>query len=413
MSHNNEEVKVIFGASLIDGNGGDPVENSVIIVKGNVIDSVGKKADVKVPKEAVVIDATGKTVMPGMQDCHAHLGHSTIKIEKMLFTYPIVQVFKSAATMKRTLHAGFTTVRDAGGLDAGYRQAIELGLIEGPRLLVAGCVGQTGGHMDWHFPVGGEMKSTRENLYVCDGVPDVQRFTRRLLRSGFDLIKTMVTGGVTSPADSPEYTEFTIEELKAMVHEAAARGTVVMAHAEGTQGIKNAVTAGIWSVEHGSMMDEEAIQMMLDSNTYHVPTLSPVENIMEHGEELGVTELSMEKARKIADIHRASFCASMEAGIKIATGSDSFDDSTHGQNAKELEYMVHYGMSPMHSIVAATKTSAEVCRIQDRVGTLEPGKLADLLIIDGDPLSDITMLQDLKKILIVMKDGKIYVDQMK
>ncbi len=185
-----------------------------------------------------------------------------------------------------------------------------------------------------------------------------------------------------------------------------------MAHAEGTQGIKNAVTAGIWSVEHGSMMDEEAIQMMLDTGTYLVPTLFPIETLMKHGKELGVSELSMEKTRKMADIHRKSFCASMEAGIKIATGSDSFDDSTHGQNAKELEYMVHYGMSPMQSIVAATKTSAEVCRIQDQVGTIEPGKLADLLIIDGDPLSDITILQAPEKILVVMKEGKKYVDQM-
>ena len=196
-----------------------------------------------------------------------------------------------------------------------------------------------------------------------------------------------------------------------MVGEARARKTVVMAHAEGTEGIKNAVRAGIWSVEHGSMLDEEAIDMMLEAGTFMVPTLFVAEDIKERGKEIGLTDVAMEKARKNAQVHHESFTKAAASGIQIAMGTDCLDDVSHGKNAKELEYMVQYGMNPMQAIVAATKTSAQVCRIADKVGTIENGKLADVLVVDGNPLDDITVLQNQEKLLMVMKEGKTYVDR--
>jgi imidazolonepropionase-like amidohydrolase len=193
-----------------------------------------------------------------------------------------------------------------------------------------------------------------------------------------------------------------------MVYEAKARGKEVMAHAEGTQGIKNAITCGVWSVEHGSMLDDEAIQMMLDHGTFLVPTLYIVTNIIEHGPELGLLPIALEKAKQIHEVHCKSFTKAMQAGVKIGCGTDCFNTSMHGKNARELELMVQYGMTPMQAIVAATKTASEVCKISDKVGTLTPGKLADLLILDGSPLDDISILLDPARILYVMKEGKVY-----
>jgi imidazolonepropionase-like amidohydrolase len=312
--------------------------------------------------------------------------------------------------MKRTLRAGFTTIRDAGTLeDVGYRMAVEQGLIEGPRLVIAGGIGQTGGHMDQYYPNGVAMNQE----VLADGVPDVQRAVRRILRKGPDFIKVCSTGGILSPADAPEHTEWTLEELKAIVYEARARGKAVMSHSLGTQGIKNAILAGVWSVEHGSMLDDEAVQMLLDHGTYLVPTLTVFEEIVRRGKEIGLTEVSMAKIERVRSVQEASFRKAVAAGVKIAVGTDSYDDGAHGRNARELDHMVRYGYSPMQAIVAATRMGAEVCRIADKTGTLEAGKLADLLVVDGDPLVDINVLQDPARLLIVMKDGQRFVDRLR
>ncbi len=399
------------GGTLIDGTGQDPLPEAVVVVGESVIQAVGRKGEVEIPADCEIIDVSGKTIMPGMFDCHCHVSLTTLSIEKRLFTPRTVEVFQTAEIMKRTLHAGFTTIREPGVLnDVGFRQAVEMGLIEGPRLVLAGGIGQTGGHFDEYYPRDVELPLF--GVKMCDGVPDVQKAARRMLRQGFDFIKVCATGGIASPADSPEYTEWTLEELKAMVYEASARGKAVMAHAEGTQGIKNAIRAGVWSVEHGSMLDDEAIQMFLDTGTYLVPTLFVMEELVERGEEMGLTPVSLAKVEKIKHTHAASFRRAAEAGVKIAVGTDSIDDEMHGKNARELELMIRYGFTPMQAIVAATKTSAEACRVDSKVGTLEPGKLADLLVVDGNPLDDITILQDQSRLLLVMKEGKSYVDRL-
>jgi imidazolonepropionase-like amidohydrolase len=408
-SERDEKLTALVGGMVIDGTGRDPLLDGVVVLKGPNIRAVGAKGEVALPAGCKTIDVAGKTVMPGLFDCHVHISLTTVNIEKMLFTPKIVKIFQTAQMMRRTLHAGFTTIRDAGGLDAGFRPAVEMGLVEGPRLVVSGGIGQTGGHFDEFYPSGVDLNIEVE---MTDGVPAVQKAARQRLREGYDFIKICTTGGVASPADAPEYTEWTMEELKAIVHEASARGKAVMAHAEGTQGIKNAIRAGVWSVEHGSILDDEAIQMFLDTGIYLVPTLFIVEDIQERGEEIGLTPVSLAKIERIAHLHAQSFEKAAAAGVRIGVGTDIIDEHSHGKNARELELMVRHGLTPMQAIVAATRTSAEVCRLDHSVGTLEPGKLADLLVVEGDPLEDITLLQQPERLLWVMKEGRCYVDRL-
>lgn len=357
------------------------------------------------------MDATGKTVTPGLIDSHLHISSTTMSVEERLFTHKTVELFRTAEMMKRTLHSGITTIRDAGTLaDVGLRQAVEMGLVEGPRLIVSGGIGQTGGHFDQYYPH--DLSVPFHDIPICDGVPAVQEATRQLLRTGVDFIKVCTTGGVLSPADSPTYTEWTVDELKAMVYEAKARDKEVMAHAEGNQGIRNAILAGIWSVEHGSYLDDETIRMFLDTGTYLVPTLFIVEEVAANADSMGLSAVAKEKIKTIKKIHSESFMRAAAAGVRIATGTDSCTDAMHGKNARELEWMVHYGFSPMQAIVAATKTAAEVCRVADVTGTLEPGKMADLLVVDGDPLADVAVFQKSELLSLVMKEGTVYVDRL-
>ena len=400
------KITAFTGATFIDGNGGAPVPDAVVLVEDRTI-KAGPRSQINIPQDAQVQDVSGRTIIPGLFDCHDHITLTSLDLQSRLFTHPTVAHFQTAQNLKATLQSGFTTIRDAGGLDVGFRQAVEMGLVEGPRLLVSGSVMQTAGHGDWYLPSGVQMVEPGDEKLV-DGVPEVQKEARKQLRKGIDFIKTCTTGGAASPADRPEYTEWSLDELKAMVYEAKARGKEVMAHAEGTQGIKNAIMCGVWSVEHGSMLDDEAVQMMLERGTFLVPTLYIVTNIIERGPELGLLPVALEKAKQIHEIHCKSFSKAAAAGVKIGCGTDCFNTSMHGRNARELELMVQYGMTSMQAIVAATKTASEVCKISDKVGTLTPGKLADLVILNGSPLEDISILLDPAKILCVMKEGKVY-----
>ena len=399
---------------LIDGKGGQPIQNGVVLVGNDGrIEKVGEASKVAIPSRSEVIEAPGKTVLPGLFDAHCHMLMISQSLEKRLFVPNSLEILKGAEILKRTLHAGITTLRDAcGPNDVGFREAVEVGIIEGPRLVMAGAIAQTGGHLDGYYPRDIELPFS-EGFTVgpefADGVPAVQLAARRVLRKGFDFIKVCTSGGITSPSDLPEYTEWTIDELKAIVYEASARGKAVMAHAEGTQGIKNALIAGVWSVEHGSMLDDEAIRMFVDKGTYLVPTLTAMDALANQPDKFELSQFARSKVEIIARNHFSSFRKAAAAGVKMAAGTDNIEDWMHGKNAHELDLMVQHGYTPMQAIVAATKVSSEACRVSDKVGTLESGKFADLLVVDGNPLDNIAILQDESKLLLVMKQGKSYV----
>jgi imidazolonepropionase-like amidohydrolase len=243
-----------------------------------------------------------------------------------------------------------------------------------------------------------------------DGEQHVRQKVRQVLRAGAEVIKICATGGVLSPTDHPEFIQFSPEELRTTVEEADfRRGIKVMAHAQGAEGIKNAVRAGIHSIEHGIYLDNEAIDLMLERNTYLVPTLLAPIGVLEAGEEGGMPDYGIRKAREVTEIHSESIARAHKAGVKIAMGTDS-GVTPHGQNLRELGLMVDIGMSPMEAIVASTKTAAECLGWDDRLGTLEPGKFADLLITKTDPLADIRTLENVANITLVMKDGKVLKD---
>jgi imidazolonepropionase-like amidohydrolase len=320
--------------------------------------------------------------------------------------------------MKALINAGITSVRDAGGADAGVKKAVEDGLVLGPRMQISITpLSITGGHVDFWQRSGVDITLTLFGGYpgnplgICDGVTEVRKKVREVLRAGAEVVKVCSTGGVMSPTDHPEFTQFTQEELEVMVQEAAfRRGIKVMAHAQGTEGIKNAIRAGVHSIEHGIFLDDEAIEMMIKRGTFLVPTLlAPVAVLEEAEKNQTMPEHAIKKSREVIDIHRESIRKAHKAGVRIAMGTDA-GVMAHGQNLRELGLMCEIGMTPMESIVAATKTAAECLGWEGQVGTIEEGKWADLLITKVNPLDDIHALENRDNIVLVFKGGHIVKD---
>ena len=393
-------VHVIKAGLLIDGNSRDPIKDAIVMIDGNIITEVGQAVNVKIPEGAEITDASSKTVMPGLIDTHVHIMATTASMEGELFTPRAVTYFQAAENLKRTLRAGFTTIRDAGGADAGIRQAIEMGLISGPRLVVSGSIGQTGGLMELRYPSGATI--VNENSWrVCDGIDDVRKTIRKVLREGVDFIKIFTTGGVVAPQGSPFIPEWSPSELAVIVEEANRSGVGVMAHAEGLDGVKNALRAGVTSIEHGNVLDHEAIDLFMLQGTILVPTLHISKILAERRDSAGLSEASKRKEDRLVKEGKGCFRRACEAGIKVALGTDAFIADMHGKNAVELSLMMNEGnLSAMDAIIAGTKNAAECCLMGDQVGTLEVGKLADILVVDGNPLTDITVLQDHERITV-------------
>ena len=403
---------VISNGMLIDGRGGQPLPGASVLVEDDSIIAVAAAGEpLQMELGAQQIDAAGGAILPGFIDAHVHITMEISSIEKLLATPFSMRFYKSIGYLRKTLDAGVTSVRDAGGADQGVKQAVEQGLVAGPRMQISTAVlGITGGHTDDWYPSGSMVSlfPTYPGMPdgICDGVAEVRKKVREVLRAGADVVKICATGGVLSPTDHPEFTQFSPAELDVIVQEATfRRGVKVMAHAQGAEGIKQAVRAGIHSIEHGIFLDDEAIELMIEHGTYLVPTLLAPLAVLEIGEAGGMPEYGLQKSREVIDAHRASIRRAHEAGVKIAMGTDA-GVMPHGTNLRELGLMVDVGLTPMEAIVATTKTAAECLGWHGRLGTIEPGKLADIIICRDDPLADIRSLANNDNIWMVMKGGE-------
>lgn len=408
---------LIRNATLIDGTGRAPVQDAAVLLDGDTIRYAGPASGAPRPEGDIAeIDARGGTILPGFIDCHVHFMLEVLNVAQAMATPISLEFYRAADRMRRTLDAGVTSVRDAGGADLGVKRAVEDGLVAGPRMQISVSVLTiTGGHVDFTMRDGTPFQLLP--AYPgrpdgrCDGVEDVRRKVREVLRAGADIIKVCATGGVLSPTDHPEFTQFSPEELAVMVQEGAyRRGTKVMAHAQGAEGVKNAVRAGVHSIEHGIYLDDEAIELMLRRGTFLVPTLLAVRSVIEIGRATGsMPEWAIRKAEEVYEAHRSSIAKAHKAGVRIAMGTDA-GVMPHGQNLRELALMCDVGLTPMEAVVATTRTAAECLGWQDRVGTIEPGKLADVVVARADPLADIGSLADPANIALVMKDGQVVKD---
>jgi imidazolonepropionase-like amidohydrolase len=386
---------VIKNALLIDGTGQPPQPGRDLLVRNGRIVQVG--AFLPVDQWTAVLDAEGACLLPALIDCHVHLTLSGDPGDRLSDPVPETMVaLRGANHLRATLDAGITTVRDLGGrghVNILLAQAVEQGIIEGPRVLAAGrwlCM--TGGH-GWEIG------------YEVDGPEEVRKAVREEMKAGAHVIKFMATGGVLTRTD-PRAAQLSIGEMRVGVEEAHRAGRRVAAHAHSAQGVKNALLAGVDTIEHGTLMDEEALGMLIERGAFYVPTLVPVVNILAGGAEAGIPDWVIEKGRSVIDEHKRNFQAAYRAGVKIAAGTDAGDPLTyHGTTARELQCMVDWGMKPMDAIVAGTRTGADLLGMLGDLGTIEPGKRADLLLVRGDPLEDITVLQRPDAIMAVVKDG--------
>jgi imidazolonepropionase-like amidohydrolase len=391
---------VFHGGQVFDGTGAAPAAADVVVEDGR-IRAVGPGLD---GDEGV--DCTGMTVLPGLFDCHVHLAVTDISAQRFQQTPFSLKFYEAMGNMTATLAAGVTTVRDAAGADLGMKTAVEKGLIPGPRMQISiSMLSQTGGHGDDWEVCGAHVPSffvpyPGVPLPIVDGPDEMRRRVRELVRAGADVIKIATSGGVLSSRDDPRHGHFRDAELAVLAEEAAAAGRFVMAHAQATDGIKAAIRNGIRSIEHGIYLDDEAIEMMLDRGTYLVPTLVAPRGVLEARERgVPVPQVMIDKTLMVMDTHAASIKAAIAAGVRIAMGTDS-GVVPHGQNLRELDLMVDCGMSATDALVATTKSAAELMGLDEELGTLEPGKRADIVLVEGDELDRLS-----GRVRRVWKDG--------
>jgi imidazolonepropionase-like amidohydrolase len=396
-------VTAVKAAHMIDVRSGKTVDDAVVLVDGERIVTVGSK--LSIPADAAVIDLGSKTLLPGLIDAHTHLtynpedaGYSSVAISVPRST------LAGAKNARLTLKAGFTTVRNVGSdayTDIGLRDAINDGDVPGPRIVASGpALGITGGHCDdtMHAP---EYKSVA--MGVADGVDEVIKRTRQNIKYGADVIKICATGGVLSMGDDPRTSQYSLEEMKAIVTEAHRLGRKVAAHAHGGDGIRLAVLAGVDSIEHGSFIDEEGAKLMKQHKTWLVPTVYLGDWLIENAAAVHLPAPMLDKARVVLPQARINIAKAIRAGVPVAFGTDAAV-YPHGLNGREFAVLVKLGMTPLQAIRSATLSGSQLLGWEDRVGTIEPGKFADLIAVDSDPLQDVTALERVKW---VMKGGAI------
>jgi imidazolonepropionase-like amidohydrolase len=406
---------LLTNAFLIDCAGNEPRERASVVVEEERIREVRLAGSGPTGGHEVIVDCSGMTLMPGLTDAHVHIGAVDVNILDQHREHPSNLVaLMMARILEDTLQQGFTTVRDAGGADWSFKAAVERGIVEGPRLLVSDRpISQTGGHGDWRritetqspeifCPTAG-MRSV-----VCDGVDEVRRAAREQLRLGADQIKVMASGGAMSPADELSATQYALEELRAAVEVAEAARTYVMAHAYNDESVRNCLKSGVRSIEHGNLIDEETARIIAESGAYLVPTLVTYEALSEEGRDYGVPEDVIRKIDEARALGIRALRFAYESGVRIASGSDLLGP-LQDRKARELEIKTEV-MSPMESLVSATRTNAELFDMEDKIGTVEAGKLADLIVVEGNPLENITVLQKKSNIKLIMKGGTVFKD---
>lgn len=390
----------LVGGVVIDGNGGSARSDCTIVIEGSKMVEVGPGRDLG--SDVQIIDVAGKTVMPGLIDCHIHFAHWGMNLIEHQGKHLMLLAAETADALKTTLEAGCTTARDLGGLDAGFVEAVAKKLIPGPRLQSSLIiVSPTNGIVD---------PTTAQGLPSpavpgmptpeCNGPDGARAKVREVLRCGGDVIKIATTGGVSSAKVDPRRQLFTREEVEAIVDEAHMAGVRVTCHALGGPGLLMAVRAGVDTIEHGGWLDEESVGEMARRGTWYVPTFA----VYRWHATLG-PEFKQERARAMREHHLRSFTLAMQAGVRIVMGTDA-GGYGYGDNGLELELLVEAGMTPMQAIEASTKRAAECMDVQAEVGTLEAGKEADLLVLDGDPLQEIGVIRRRERLALVMQGGQ-------
>ena len=401
---------VLHNGTVIDCTGADPREGTSLLVEERLITKVAPAKGFRPPRGATVIDVSGRTVLPGLSDAHVHLGSTDLGPEVMLSQPLAVWAMKIRQIIEDALDAGFTTVRDAGGIDGGFAQAVAEGHIRGPRILPSGAmISQTGGHGDWRQRYQAHLGETIPGLTalpaICDGPDQVRHAAREQLRRGATQIKVMAAGGAMSPADELATTQLTVEEIAAAVQEGRAVGKITMAHTYSPQSISNALEAGVVSIEHGNFLDEETAARMKAKGAFLVPTITTYELIDSLGAGFGVPAFQLEKIRLAKQGCFDSLRVALAAGVEIGSGSDLLGPM---QSFKTMELALKARvMGPMAALVSATRTNAELFGLADRIGTLEAGKWADVIVVNGDPLDNIEVLREAGNVSLVMKEGQV------
>jgi imidazolonepropionase-like amidohydrolase len=401
---------LIHCGNLFTGTGNDIQPQMTVVVEGNKIAGI-QKGYVAASGQDRVVDLKNKTVLPGLIDMHVHLETETRRgglIDRFTLNTPDV-AFQAAKNAKTTLLAGFTTVRDLGGsgVNVALRNAVNRGLVDGPRILTVGkSIATTGGHAD---PTNGYRKDLMGDPGpeegVINGPDDARKAVRQRYKDGADLIKITATGGVLSNAKDGSGPQFTEEEAKAIVDAANDYGFAVAAHAHGAEGMKRAIRAGVQTIEHGTYMDDETIALFKKHGTYYVPTIIAGKTVADSAKMFGYyTALVTPKALAVGPKIQATFSKAYKAGVNIAFGTDA-GVFIHGYNAKEFEYMVEAGMPPVEAIRAALLTNAKLLKMDAQIGSIETGKFADIIAVDENPIKNIKTLQTVR---FVMKDGKVY-----
>ena len=400
--------KVLLCGKLFTAENDDVLEHMAVVVEDNKITAVCSQDDVNTDN-AEVIDLNDKFVMPGLIDGHMHTTSNGETKEEPGYRTTADLTINALLNAQTDLMAGFTTIRDEGSEnfeDVALKKAINTGRVDGPRMITSGkVITATGGHADSRFPLDVH-PDISYGAFVCDSPDECRKAVRQIFKYGADQVKVMGTGGVMSLGDEPGAPEFTEEEFRAIFEISNTRGRLSSVHAHGAEGMKRAMRAGVTTIEHGMLMDDEAIQMMADTGTYLIPTIIAAKAIVDNGVESGIHPENVAKAARCIANHYTNLKKCLQAGVRIAFGTDAGTPGNyHGKQTREFQLMKEAGLPPVYILHSATSRNAEMIRMIDEIGTITPGKYADITAFAGDPLED---FETMNHVRFVMKDGKIY-----